>query len=73
MNLLMLSFKNSATFYGGAIYSHMDRNHPNMNLLCAIQIVSKKILEIKAKMIFKKNSAIPAGNSIYVSPFYECQ
>ena len=64
---------NSATFYGGAIYSHMDRNLPNRNPLCAIQIVSKNILELRAKMNFKQNSAILAGNSIYVSPLYECQ
>ena len=64
---------NSATFYGGAIYSHMDRNLPNRNPLCAIQVVSKNMLQLKAKMIFKQNSAIFAGNSIYVSPLYECQ
>ena len=64
---------NSATFYGGAIYSHMDRNLPNRNPLCAIQVVSENISELKAKMIFKQNSAILAGNSIYVSPLYECQ
>ena len=64
---------NSATFYGGAIYSHIDRNLPNRNPLCAIQVISKNISELKAKMIFKQNSAILAGNSIYVSPLYECQ
>ena len=64
---------NSATFYGGAIYSHMDRNLPNINPLCAIQLVSQNISELKAKMIFKQNIAMLAGNSIYVSPLYECQ
>ena len=64
---------NSATFYGGAIYSHMDRNIPNRNPLCAIQMVSKSISKVNAKMIFKQNSAIFAGNSIYVSPLYKCQ
>ena len=64
---------NSVTFYGGAIYSHMDRNLPNRNPLCAIQVVSQNISELKAKMFFKQNSAILAGNSIYMSPLYECQ
>ena len=64
---------NSATFYGGAIYSHMNRNLPNRNTLCTIQVVSKHILQLKAKMTFKQNSAILAGNSIYISPLYECQ
>ena len=64
---------NSATFYGGAIYSHMNRNLPSRNPLRAIQVVSKNILQLKAKMTFKQNSAILAGNSIYVSPLYKCQ
>ena len=64
---------NSATFYGGAIYSHMNRNLPNRNPLCAIQVVSKNILQLKTKMTFKQSSAILAGNSIYVSPLYKCQ
>ena len=64
---------NSVFFYGGAIYSHMDRNLPNTNPFCAIQVVSKNISEINAKMIFKENSAKFAGNSIYVSPLYKCQ
>ena len=64
---------NSATFYGGTIYSHMNRNLPNRNPLCAIQVVSKNILQLKTKMTFRQNSAILAGNSIYVSPLYKCQ
>ena len=64
--------KNSATFYGGAIYSQMNRNLPNRSSLCAIQVVTQNISELKAKMIFKQNNAILAGNSIYVSPLYKC-
>ena len=63
MNLLMLSFINkSATFYSGGIYSDMNRNLPNRNPLCTIQVVSKSTSEV-----------ILAGNSIYISPLYECQ
>ena len=51
----------------------MDRNLPNRNPLCAIQVVSQNFSELKVKMIFKQNSAKLAGNSIYVSPLYECQ
>ena len=64
---------NSATFCGSAIYSHMNRHLPNRNPLCAIQVVSKHILQLKAKMTFKQNSTILAGNSIYVSPLYKSQ
>ena len=64
---------NSAFFYGGAIYSHMDRNTPNINPLCAIQVVSQNISQLNACLTFKNNSANYAGNSIYVSPLYDCQ
>ena len=64
---------NSAFFYGGAIYSHMDRNTPNTNPLCAIQVVSQNISQLNARLTFKQNSAKYAGNSIYVSPLYHCQ
>ena len=64
---------NSAFFYGGAIYSYMDRNIPNANPLCAIQAVSQNISQLNARLKFKNNSAKYAGNSIYVSPLYECQ
>ena len=63
---------NSAFFYGGAIYSHMDRNTPNTNPLCAIQVVSQNISQLNARLTFKNNSAGYAGNSIYVSPLYDC-
>ena len=64
---------NHASFYGGAIYSHIDRNLPTINPLCAIQIVSQNISQLNAKMIFKNNTAKLAGNSIYMSPLYDCQ
>ena len=64
---------NGAFFYGGAIYSHMDRNTPNINPLCAIQVVSQNISQLNARLTFKNNSANYAGNSIYVSPLYDCQ
>ena len=64
---------NSAFFYGGAIYSHMDRNTPNTNPLCAIQVVSQNISQLDTRLNFKQNSAKYAGNSIYVSPLYHCQ
>ena len=64
---------NSAFFYGGAIYSKMSRNHPMTNPLCTIQVVSKNISQLKAKMSFKENNAKLAGNSIYVSPLYDCK
>ena len=61
------------SFYGGAVYSHMDRNLPTINPLCAIQIVSHNISQLNTKMFFKNNTAILAGNSIYLSPLYDCQ
>ena len=64
---------NSAFFFGGAIYSQMNRNLPVTNPLCTIQIVSQNISQLKAKMSFKGNAAKLAGNSIYVSPLYDCQ
>ena len=38
---------NHASFYGGAIYSHMDRNLPTINPLCCIQVVSHNISQSK--------------------------
>ena len=35
--------------------------------------MSKTIFQLKAKLIFKENSTILAGNSIYVSPLYNSQ
>ena len=64
---------NYASFYGGAIYSHVDRNLPTINPLCAIQVVSQNISQLNAKMVFKNNTAQLAGNSIYMSPLYDCQ
>ena len=64
---------NHASFYGGAIYSHIDKNLPTINPLCAIQVVSQNISQFNAKLIFKNNTAILAGNSIYMSPLYDCQ
>ena len=64
---------NHASFYGGAIYSHMDRNQPTINPLCAIQVVSQNISQLNAVLIFKNNTAKLAGNSIYMSPLYDCQ
>ena len=64
---------NHASFYGGAIYSHMDRNLPTINPLCAIQVVSQNISQLNATLSFKNNTAQLAGNSIYMSPLYDCQ
>ena len=51
----------------------MDRNLPITNPLCAIQVVSQNISQLNAKMVFKNNTAQLAGNSIYMSPLYDCQ
>ena len=64
---------NHASYYGGAIYSHVDRNIPMTNPLCAIQVVSHNISQINAKMVFKNNTAKLAGNFIFMSPLYDCQ
>ena len=64
---------NYASFYGGAIYSHMDRNLPTIKPLCAIQVVSQNISQLNSKLFFKNNTAQLAGNSIYMSPLYDCQ
>ena len=44
---------NHASFYGGAIYSHMNRNLPTTNLLCAIQVVSQNLFQLNATLNFK--------------------
>ena len=64
---------NHASFYGGAIYSHIERSLPTTKPLCAIQVVSQNIFQINAKLIFKNNTATLAGSSIYTSPLYDCQ
>ena len=64
---------NHASFYGGAIYSRMDRNLPIINPLCGIQIVTQNISQLNITLSFNNNTATLAGNSIYVSPLYECQ
>ena len=46
--------KNHAFFYGGAIYSHIERNLPTAIPLCAIQVVSQNISHLNATLIFKK-------------------
>ena len=66
-------FNNHASFYGGAIYSHIVRNLPTTNPLCVIQVVSQNIFQLSAAMIFNKNTANLAGNSMYMSPLYDCQ
>ena len=45
-----------------------------MNSLCAIQIVSNKtnVSDINIKLYFINNTAGLAGNSMYVSPLYQC-
>ena len=64
---------NSASFYGGAIYSYTDRNLPITSPLCAIQVVSLTISQFNGILIFVNNTAELAGNSIYVSPLYNCK
>ena len=64
---------NHASFYGGAIYSLLDRNLVTTNPLCAIQVVSPNISQLNATLSFKNNTAQLAGNSIYMSPLYDCQ
>ena len=44
---------NHASFYGGAIYSHMDRNLPKINPVCVIQVVSQNISQIMLKWFLK--------------------
>ena len=77
-----LNQQNNATFinntafsYGGAIYSYSNRNLPLSDSLCAIQIDSNKTnaSEIDIKLNFINNTAGLAGNSMYVSPSYDCQ
>uniref|UniRef100_A0A1X7U929 Uncharacterized protein n=1 Tax=Amphimedon queenslandica TaxID=400682 RepID=A0A1X7U929_AMPQE len=66
---------NKAFSYGGAIYSYVDRNLPLSDSLCAIQIDSNKtnVSDINIKLNFINNTAGLAGNSMYVSPSYDCQ
>uniref|UniRef100_A0A1X7UGD7 TRP C-terminal domain-containing protein n=1 Tax=Amphimedon queenslandica TaxID=400682 RepID=A0A1X7UGD7_AMPQE len=67
--------RNKAFSYGGAIYSYVERNLPLSNSLCAIQIYSNKTnaSDINIKLHFINNTAGLAGNSMYVSPSYDCQ
>ena len=66
---------NTAFSYGGAIYSYADRNLPLSNSLCAIQVDSNKTnaSDINIKLNFINNTAGLAGNSMYISPSYDCQ
>ena len=67
--------RNKAFSYGGAIYSYVERSLPLSNSLCAIQIYSNKsnTSDINIKLHFVNNTAGLAGNSMYVSPSYDCQ
>ena len=70
------TFINNTDFsYGGAIYSYSNRNLPLSDSLCAIQIDSNKTnaSEIDIKLNFINNTAGLSGNSMYVSPSYDCQ
>ena len=66
---------NTAFSYGGAIYSYVERSLPLSNSLCAIQVYSNKTnaSDINIKLHFINNTAGLAGNSMYVSPSYDCQ
>ena len=66
---------NTAFSYGGAIYSYSDKNWPLLSSLCAIQVDSNKTnaSDINIKLNFLDNTAGLAGNSMYVSPLYDCQ
>ena len=62
MNGLHAHFiRNKAQFFGGAIYAHTDT--PTK---CAIQI------EDQPTVVFKTNTAIKAGNSIFAVPAFYC-
>ena len=67
--------RNTAFSYGGAFYSYADRSLPLSNSLCAVQIVSNKtnVSDINIELNFINNSAGLAGNSMYVSPSYDCR
>ena len=70
------TFINNIAFsYGGAIYSYADRSLPLSDSLCAIQVDSNKTnaSDINIKLNFINNTAGLAGNSMYVSPSYDCQ
>ena len=60
---------NHASFYGGVIFSHKDRNLPTTNPLCAIQIITQNISNSNAKLTFMKNTTKLASNSIF---FFHC-
>ena len=64
---------NHAYFYGGAIYSDKETKFPKTNPLCCIQVVSHNISQLNATLFFKNNTAQLAGNSVYMSPLYDCQ
>ena len=51
----------------------MDKNLPTTNPLCAIQIITRNISNSNATLTFMKNTAKLAGNSVYVSPLYDCK
>ena len=44
---------NSAFYFGGAIYSQINKNLPTTNPLCTIQVVGQNISQLKAKLLLK--------------------
>ena len=63
----------NAPFFDSAIYSHMNRNLPTSNPLCAIEIVCQNISQFNATLFFQNNTDKLAGNFIYMSSLYGCQ
>ena len=71
-----ITFKdNSAMFFGGAISSNQPSTMFTNNRFCTIQLAQtiKKVSDLGKLLHFEGNTAMLAGNSIYITDLYECK
>ncbi len=70
-----LFFDSNVAVFGGAIYSYGDEQ---LSSFCSIQYSTnliytlENVTKMDARMIFRKNSAVLGGNSVYVGNLYNC-
>ena len=75
-NTTNVTFKgNSAMFFGGAIYSNQPSTMFTNNPFCTIQLAHsiRKVSNLGKLLHFDGNTAMLAGNSIYITDLYECK
>ena len=75
-NTTNVTFKgNSAMFFGGAISSNQPSTKFTNNPFCTIQLAQSitKVSDLGKLLYFEGNTAVLAGNSIYITDLYECK